>query len=112
MEAMRGEKAHLAHFANFIDQFASSDIGAFANLMVSVGARSDAVHIKKVGTFPIVHGARTLAIEKGILETGTVKRINALANTRIFDADFAQNLISALHVFVELRLARSSRRIS
>ena len=104
MEMMRGEKAHLAHFANFIDQFASSDIGAFANLMVSVGARSDAVHIKKVGTFPIVHGARTLAIEKGIFETRTVDRINALASTRIFNAEFAQNLISALHVFMELRL--------
>jgi CBS domain-containing protein len=104
MEAMRGERAHLAHFANFIDQFASSDIGAFANLMVSVGARSDAVDIKKVGTFPIVHGTRTLAIEKGILETRTVDRINALVNTRIFDADFAQNLIGALHVFMELRL--------
>ena len=104
IEAMRGERAHLAHFANFIDQFASSDIGAFANLMVSVGARSDAVDIKKVGTFPIVHGTRTLAIEKGILETSTVDRINALVNTRIFDADFAQNLIGALHVFMELRL--------
>jgi CBS domain-containing protein len=104
IEAMRGERAHLAHFANFIDQFASSDIGAFANLMVSVGARSDAVDIKKVGTFPIVHGTRTLAIEKGILETRTVDRINALVNTRIFDADFAQNLIGALHVFMELRM--------
>ncbi len=104
MEMMRGEKAHLAHFANFIDLFASSDIGAFGNLMVSVGARSDAVHIKKVGTFPIVHGARTLAIEKGIAEIRTVDRINALVNTRIFDADFARNLVSALQVFMELRL--------
>ncbi len=104
MEMMRGETAHLAHFANLIDLFASSDIGAFANLMVSVGARSDAVDIKKVGTFPIVHGTRTLAIEKGILETRTVDRINAIVNTRIFSTDFAQNLISALHVFMELRL--------
>ena len=72
--------------------------------MVSVGARSDAVDIKKVGTFPIVHGTRTLAIEKGILETRTVDRINAIVNTRIFSTDFAQNLISALHVFMELRL--------
>jgi CBS domain-containing protein len=104
MEMMRGEKAHLAHFANLIDLFASSDIGAFANLMVTVGARSDAVNVKKVGTFPIVHGARTLAIEKGILETRTVDRINAIAQTRVFSTSFAQNLISALHVFMELRL--------
>ncbi len=104
MEMMRGEKAHLAHFANLIDLFASSDIGTFGSLMVSVGARSDAVDIKKAGTFPIVHGTRTLAIEKSILETRTVDRINALAQTRIFSADFARNLISALHVFMALRL--------
>jgi CBS domain-containing protein len=109
MEMMRGERAHLAHFANLIDLFASSDIGAFANLMVTVGARSDAVNVKKVGTFPIVHGARTLAIEKGILETRTVDRINAIAQTRIFSTDFAQNLISALHVFMELRLRSQLR---
>src|SRR5208282_2972157 len=71
MEMMRGESAHLAHFANLIDLFASSDIGRFGSLMVSVGARSDAVDIKKIGTFPIVHGSRTLAIEKGMLETRT-----------------------------------------
>jgi CBS domain-containing protein len=104
MEMMRGEKTHLAHFANLIDLFASSDFGTFGNLMVSVGARSDAVDIKKAGTFPIVHGTRTLAIEKGIFETSTVDRINALVPTRIFNTSFAQNLISALHVFMELRL--------
>ncbi len=104
MEMMRGEKAHLAHFANLIDLFAASDIGTFGNLMVSVGARSDAVDIKKAGTFPIVHGTRTLAIEKGILETRTEDRINALVQTRIFSADFARNLIGALHVFMALRL--------
>ncbi len=104
MEMMRGESAHLAHFANLIDLFASSDIGRFGSLMVSVGARSDAVDIKKIGTFPIVHGSRTLAIEKGLLETRTADRIHALAATRIFDADFARNLISALHFFMELRL--------
>jgi len=111
MELMRGESAHLAHFANLIDLFASSDIGPFGNLMVSVGARSDALDLKKTGTFPIVHGTRTLAIEKGILETSTADRINALVVTRIFVADFAKNLISALHFFMELRL-RSQLRAS
>ncbi len=104
MEMMRGESAHLAHFANLIDLFASSDIGRFGTLMVSVGARSDAIDIKKTGTFPIVHGIRTLAIEQGVMDTPTLARIKALTATRIFDKDFAENLISALHVFMELRL--------
>ena len=104
MDMMRGESARLAHFANLIDLFASPGIGPIGSLMLSVGARPDAIDIKKSGTFPIVHGARTLAIEKGIMETPTVARIQAIAATGIFSQDFAQNLIGALRVFMELRL--------
>jgi CBS domain-containing protein len=104
MDMMRGESAHLSHFAHLIDLFASSDIGMFGNLMVSVGMRSGDVDVKKMGTFPIVHGVRTLAIEKGILETPTTTRIKALAASNLLEQPFAQELISALHFFMELRL--------
>ena len=104
MDMMRGESAHLAHFAHLIDLFASSDIGVFGSLMVSVGMRSGDVDVKKVGTFPIVHGVRTLATEKGIQETPTVTRIKALADSNVLEQPFAQELISALHLFMELRL--------
>jgi CBS domain-containing protein len=103
-EMMRGESAHLAHFANLIDLFASSDIGRIGDLMVSVGVRSGDVDVKKVGTFPIVHGARTIAIDKGILETPTAVRIQALAASGLLENSLAQELISALHLFMELRL--------
>ena len=104
IDMMRGESAHLAHFAHLIDLFASSDIGMLGNLMVSVGMRSGDVDVKKVGTFPIVHGVRTIAIEKGIMETPTVTRIKALAASKLLEEPFAQELISALHLFMELRL--------
>ena len=35
--------------------------------MASVGVGSDEIDLKKAGTFPIVHGVRTLALEKAIL---------------------------------------------
>jgi CBS domain-containing protein len=104
VDMMRGESAHLAHFAHLIDLFASSDIGMLGDLMVSVGMRSGDVDVKKVGTFPIVHGVRTLAIDKGILETSTVTRIKALAASNLLEEPFAQELTSALHLFMELRL--------
>ncbi len=104
MELMQGESAHLAHFAHLIDLFASSDIGMLGNLMVSVGMRSGDVDVKKVGTFPIVHGIRTLATEKGILETPTVTRIRAIAASGMLEEPFAKELISALHLFMEFRL--------
>ncbi len=104
MDMMRGESAHLAHFAHLIDLFASADFGMIGNLMVSVGVRSGDVDVKKVGTFPIVHGVRTIAIDQGILDTSTVARIKALAASNLLDEPFAQELISALHLFMELRL--------
>ena len=35
--------------------------------MASVGVGSDEIDIKKAGIFPIVHGVRTLAIDRGIV---------------------------------------------
>ena len=79
MDMMRGESAHLAHFAHLIDLFASADMGVLGNLMVTVGLSSGDIDVKKVGTFPIVHGVRTLAIDQGLLETSTAARIRAIA---------------------------------
>ncbi len=104
MDMMRGESAHLSHFAHLIDLFASSDIGVLRTFMVSVGMGLGDVDVKKVGTFPIVHGVRTMAIEKGLLETSTAVRIRALAAANILDGPFAQELVSALRFFMELRL--------
>ncbi len=104
MDMMRGESAHLAHFAHLIDLFASSDMGVLGNLMVTVGVRSGDVDVKKVGTFPIVHGVRTMAIEKGIHDTSTAVRIKALAAANVLEGPFAQELVSALRLFMEFRL--------
>ena len=104
MDMMRGESAHLAHFAHLIDLFASSEIGVLGNLMASVGVRSIDIDVKKMGTFPIVHGVRTMSIEKGIHDTSTAVRIKALAAANIIEAPFAQELTSALRLFMELRL--------
>src|SRR5262249_11396465 len=75
---MRGESAYLAHFARYIDQFAGASAGMLTSLMVSVGVTSDTIDIKKTGTFPIVHGIRTLSIEHGVMPTSTVRRVEAL----------------------------------
>lgn len=69
LELMRGETVHLARFARAIDLFEEARTGMLTSLMATVGVGSDAIHIKKSGTFPIVHGVRTLAIDKAILET-------------------------------------------
>jgi CBS domain-containing protein len=72
--------------------------------MASVGAGPDAIDIKKAGTFPIVHGVRTLAIDRGVPETPTATRIEALVKVGTLEPAFGRELTSALHVLMELRL--------
>ena len=69
IDAMHGERVHLARFARAIDAF-PTPIGFFNNLVTSK-ADGDAVDLKKGGIFPIVHGVRALALEKGLTETNT-----------------------------------------
>ncbi|WP_457091554.1 DUF294 nucleotidyltransferase-like domain-containing protein [Microvirga sp. P5_D2] len=103
-ELMRGEAALLARFASLIETFATPNLGVLSTIMATVGAGPDEIDIKKAGTFPIVHGVRTLAIDKGILATPTAARIEALVEQGSLEPAFGRDLISALHAFMEFRL--------
>ena len=63
-EMLQGEAVLLARFANLVESFATPTLGVLSTLMASVGVGSDEIDIKKAGTFPIVHGIRTLAVEQ------------------------------------------------
>ncbi len=109
IELMRGERIHLARFARAIDLFEDASAGMFSTLMASVGVGSGTIHIKKSGTFPIVHGIRTLAIEHGLRETPTAKRIQMLEAAGVLGSELSRELISALSYFMELRLRSQLR---
>ncbi|RAI45410.1 DUF294 nucleotidyltransferase-like domain-containing protein [Rhodoplanes roseus] len=104
IDMMRGETAYLARFARAIDLFAGASAGMLTSFMASVGVGSDEIDVKKSGTFPIVHGVRTLAIDQGIREVSTARRIDALAEAGLFGADLGRELSSALSYFMEIRL--------
>src|SRR5262249_32168176 len=111
IELMSGESAYLAHFARAIDQFEGASAGRFASLMASVGVASGAIDIKKSGTFPIVHGIRTLAIEHGVRETPTLRRIAALTALGVLGEDLGRELAGALSYCMEIRLRSQLRAI-
>ncbi len=102
IDHMHGERLRLARFARAIDAF-PTPIGFFNNLVTSK-AEGDALDLKKGGIFPIVHGVRALALEKGLHETGTAVRIGKLAELGLFDSQFARELVQALHYLMTLRL--------
>jgi CBS domain-containing protein len=110
-DLMRGEAALLARFASLVETFATPSLGILSAIMASVGAGADEIDVKKAGTFPIVHGVRTLAIEKGIPVTPTMARIEALVEAGSLEPAFGRDLTSALHVFMEFRLRSQLRAL-
>jgi CBS domain-containing protein len=111
IEMMRGESAYLSRFARAIDQFAGASAGMLTSIMASVGVASDEIDIKKSGTFPIVHGIRTLAIECGVKDVPTVRRIEALAAQGVLGEETARDLAGALSYFMEIRLRSQLRAV-
>jgi CBS domain-containing protein len=108
---MRGEAALLAHFAHLIETFITPNLGVLSTIMASVGAGPDEIDLKRAGTFPVVHGVRTLAIDKGILVNATAARIDALVQAGSLEAKFGRELTSALRVFMEFRLRSQLRAL-
>jgi CBS domain-containing protein len=102
IDLIRGEQLYLAHFARAVDAFATP-IGLFNNLVTSED-KGDALDLKKGGIFPIVHGIRSLAIEHGLLETATDKRITRLSRIGVLKADFARELSQTFRFLLTLRL--------
>src|SRR5215207_632688 len=104
IELLRGEGALLARFAYLIETFNTPRVGRLSSIMASVGVGSDEIDVKKAGTFPIVHGMRTLALDKGILVHTTADRVEALVEAGSLEPAFGRELVSALRVFMEFRL--------
>jgi CBS domain-containing protein len=102
IDLMHGERVYLGRFARAIDAF-PTPIGFFNNLVTSK-AEGDALDLKKGGIFPIVHGVRALALEKGLHETGTAARIARLGEIGAFEPQFARELTEALYYLMTLRL--------
>ncbi|MDX5378892.1 MAG: DUF294 nucleotidyltransferase-like domain-containing protein [Halomonas sp.] len=69
------------------------------------------IDIKKGGIFPIVHGVRTMALERKIKPTSTLERLEALTADGRLEERVAENLAEALSLFTELRLKQQLERL-
>ena len=98
-----GNDAMLARFASAINLFNTSS--GWWNRLFSLGDNDrDTLDIKKVGTFPLVHGVRSLALAHQLRETGTTARIAALVALGALPQKLAANLVDSLHFFMGLKL--------
>lgn len=98
-----GSDALLARFVSAIDQF-SEPGGWWARITAMREREEQAFDLKKLGTFPIVHGLRALALEHHLTEVGTVERIRTLVNLGHMQKALARDLIDTLHFLMGLKL--------
>lgn len=97
----RGLFAGLPDSLPFFSRFAQPAVAfdtpltLFSQFVVERKGAVEALDIKKGGIFPIVHGIRSLALEKRLREVNTIKRIHALAHAGIFDFTLADDLAEA-----------------
>jgi CBS domain-containing protein len=106
-EILSGSDTFLARFASAADQF--SEPGNWFTRLTS--RRDDTpLDLKKLGTFPIVHGVRALALRHRLRATGTVQRLTALVEAGAIDAALARDLVDALHFLMTLRLDAQLRQ--
>ena len=99
--------AFMARFAAAADQFDEPQ-GWWARIT----ARSDEqpLDLKKLGTFPIVHGVRALSLKHHVRESGTADRLHRLTAMQQIDADLSRDLLEALHYLMGLKLRHQLRQ--
>jgi CBS domain-containing protein len=104
---VHSQASFLARFAAAADQFHEP-----GNWFTRLTTKRDEqpLDLKKLGTFPIVHGVRALSLEHGVRVTGTVARLERLAEGGHIDRRLAQDLIDSLHFLIGLRLSHQLRQ--
>jgi CBS domain-containing protein len=102
-----GQDTYLARFAAAADQFNEP-----GNWFTRLTTKRDEqlLDLKKLGTFPIVHGVRALSLQYGVRELGTAARLDRLVALQRIDSALARDLIDALHFLMGLRLSHQLRQ--
>ena len=102
-----GQDQFLARFAAAADQFQEP-----GNWFTRLTSKRDEqpLDLKKLGTFPIVHGVRALALQFGVREQGTAARVLALQRLGRLDEEMARDLVDALHLLMSIRLSHQLKQ--
>lgn len=99
------DDALLGRFAQAIDSFPEAGVGAWWNRLLHLGdAEGEVLDLKKAGIFPIVHGARSLALQQHVGAVSTAARLDALVVDNRLPAALAADLVDSLHFLMGLRL--------
>jgi CBS domain-containing protein len=102
--------AYFARFVEAVNLFNEPSTGWWSRLTSGRMNGPEVFDLKKLGTFPIVHGVRTLALEQRLEELGTAERLRVLAGRGVVTDDLARDLREALHFLMALKLRINLRQ--
>ncbi|MBL8308748.1 MAG: CBS domain-containing protein [Rubrivivax sp.] len=100
-QLLSGADTYLARFAAAADQF--QEPGGWFSRLTSKRDEQP-LDLKKLGTFPIVHGVRALSLQYGVRAPSTGERLAALVAAGRLDEPQARDLLEALHLLMSVRL--------
>jgi CBS domain-containing protein len=107
-----GSDTFVARMASAIDQFPEPVNSWWNRLPLLQNREPDTFDLKKIGTFPIVHGARAMALQYRLDTLGTVERLQTLANRDLLPAALTRDLIETLRMLMALKLRNNLRQRS
>jgi CBS domain-containing protein len=112
LDLVIGSETYIARMASAIDQFAEPSSSWWSRLPLLHSREPETFDLKKTGTFPIVHGARALALEFRLEARGTVERLQALAKKEVLPVSLVRDLTETLRLLMTLKLSNNMRQIS
>jgi len=103
--------AFFLRFVGAVDQFSDPASGWWTRLTALRGRDETKVFdLKKLGTFAIVHGVRSLALAHHLEELGTVARLQALRRLQVLTPELVVDLEESLHFMMTLKLRNNLRQ--
>jgi len=106
-EPVRDALLALGRDALWLHQFVLPAVEFHTPLTLFGGLRGGSrVDLKKGGIFPVVHGVRVMAVERGLRCTSTFDRIDALAAQGALSTELGTDLRQAFAIMLRLRLGQ------
>ena len=111
LRLMSDSDAYLARFAAAVNSF-SEDRSWWSRLPGLQGRGSAEIDLKKLGIFPIVQGARALALQYRLPELNTAERLARLAADGRLPAPLARDAADALNLLIGVKLDNNLAQIA
>jgi len=90
----------------------SPPLGLFKSFSLKKDAEGrGSLDLKRGGVFPITQGAKVLALEHGLPDTGTLDRLRSLKRRELLSPSLAEGLCDALNLLQNLRMQNQAEAL-